>query len=97
MKRTPQYGGGSAATARTAATAGVLLLVGVAAVAVLEVDPEVLDRLALELLQQQRPDRGHLVGVRADRPGQRAGSGAPTEGARLPRSLTTPWAGSAGT
>ena len=71
LNRTPQYGGAPPATARTAATAcGVLLGVGVAAVAVLEVDPQVLHGLALQLGQQQRPGRRHLLGVGADDAGQ---------------------------
>ena len=45
---------------------GVLLVVGMAAVAVLQVDPQVLDRLVRELGQQQRPGRGRLRAIRAD-------------------------------
>ena len=54
----------------------VLLVVATPAVPVLEVDPEVLDRLALQLREHQRPDLldERLVHARGCREGRRLGS-----------------------
>ena len=49
----------------------VLLVVRAVAVAVLEVDAEVLDRLALQLLDDARVDRSARAAIEAERRGER--------------------------
>ena len=77
LNRTPTYGGrpprvAAAAIAAPAARAcGVLLVVGTVAVPVLEVDPQILDRLRLELAGQGRPHARHVVWVQPRRGGER--------------------------
>jgi hypothetical protein len=51
----------------------VLLVVGSAAVAVLEVDAQVLDRLGLQLGHDRAPDLADLLDVQAAGPGQVVG------------------------
>ena len=67
LMRMPMNGGSvdafmPAATARAADRVAILLAIRPRAVAVLEIDPEVLDRLALELLEHARAHRSRKTG-----------------------------------
>jgi hypothetical protein len=59
---------------------GVLDVVAMVAVAVFEVDPQILDRFAFELLEHPRSDGGGDVGIDSHRDGERLDAPGPIDG-----------------